>query len=266
MKLKPEIIGLVAAGLSAALFFVYTRHYEAEVSGGQGVDVLVSLGRIERGAVISDSKLSVRTIPQAYADDRQIRAKDRARVIGLRAAEPIEASQTLLWSDALTLHEDKRDLSSLVEPGHRAVTAPFSALPTYSMIRPGDFVDVIGTGSDESGEKRSAKVLLQRVLVLAIGTRVVAEKSDDRRSDGHQQPLLTLSLNLDEAEILALAAQRGGLSVALRNPSDQRVVATSPAFDVWAGENTAPRQQESVRPFIRKGEGNRPIRLEARAR
>lgn len=226
MKLRPLATSLVMAALSVCCSLWYMRELELSTSGGEPVSVLVAVRRIERGAPLTEAMLTTKSIPAAYVDERQIRAGEREKVLGLRAAEPVGVSQTLMWSDVLTTRDERRDLSALVQSGYRAITAPFTAMPTYAMIRPGDFVDVIATTADSpnGGETPRSRLLLQRVMVLAIGNTTADKGSDDSRSGPRTQPLLTLSLNLNDAQTLATAAgARDKLTVALRNPNDQRV-------------------------------------------
>jgi len=61
-------IGVAAAVVSLLCFIAYTRQYELETSGGEGVTVLVAVRRIERGAIISDSSLTTKTIPRAWKE------------------------------------------------------------------------------------------------------------------------------------------------------------------------------------------------------
>jgi pilus assembly protein CpaB len=268
MKLKPVQIGFLAAAIGASLFFVYTRRFEAETAGGDRVEVLVSARRIERGVAITDEYLTTRSIPQAYVDDRAVRAAEREKILGLKSAEAMSVSQTVLWSDVVATRDDKRDLSSLVQPGYRAVTAPFTANPTFTMIRPGDFVDVLSVVHRDNSEVRDSIVLLQRVLVLAIGTETSNGRPTEKQKAAAAQsaPILTLSLNLQEAQLLSLAAQRGALSVALRNPNDQRVAENLPDLDSNAIDE--PAQRERVRNIRRHDatatKPSGPVKLEAR--
>lgn len=235
MKTRPIIVALVAALTAVVAFLAYAQSYERETSGGEGVAILAAVRRIERGTVISESLLTTKLIPQAYVDDRQIRSSERDKILGLKAAEPVGVSQALLWSDVVTTRDEKRDLSSLVQAGYRAVTAPFAAMPTYAMIRPGDFVDVIAAraDADDSADGPESSLLLQRVMVLAIGTSTESAAEEGRGGSSRAQPALTLSLNLRDAELLAAAAAaRAKLTVALRNPNDQRV------RDDFVGEET----------------------------
>src|SRR5206468_8325946 len=123
---------------------------------------------------------------------------------------------------------EERDLSSLVQPGSRAVTVHANngdETKGNALIRPGDYVDVVATmpevGKGPGGDGRSSIVLLQRVLVLAVGTATEAQAvtGHTQGANATQRDLvLTLSLNLQEAQLLALATERGHLSVAVRNP------------------------------------------------
>jgi pilus assembly protein CpaB len=230
MKFKPVPVGLASAALGTLLFLVYARRFEIQTSGGDRVDVLVAVRSIERGTPLAEDMLTTRAIPQAYVDDRTIRVSEREKVMGLKTAESVGVSQTLLWSDVVTTRDDRRDLSALVQPGYRAVTAPFASNPTFSLIRPGDFVDVLSLVQTANRDVHESNILLQRVLVLATGTETgnFAGKAKGAQA---QAPTLTLSLNLQEAQLLSLASERGPLSVALRNPNDQRVADNPVSLD-----------------------------------
>ena len=231
MKFKPVPVGLVSAALGVLLFLVYARRLEVQTSGGDRVDVLVAVRSIERGTPLAEDMLTARAIPQAYVDDRSIRVSEREQVMGLKVAETVGVSQTLLWSDVVAMRDDRRDLSALVQPGYRAVTAPFASNPTFSLIRPGDFVDVLSLAQTANRDVHESNILLQRVLVLATGNETGNSAGKGKGSQGAQAPTLTLSLNLQEAQLLSLAAQRGPLSVALRNPNDQRVADNTASLD-----------------------------------
>ena len=118
------------------------------------------------------------------------------------------------------------------------------------MIRPGDYVDVIGVlgGSLASGQDaKNAVVLLQRVLVLATGTDTSPEQAKDTKEANPymQENLLTLSLTLSEAQVLALAAERGRLAVAVRHPDDQ--ARTSGIVDLNFNQIVDERERAKIR-------------------
>lgn len=226
MNRRALAVSLVLALLGTALLLLYLQRFEQEVSGGERIELLMVVKPIERGAVIQDEMLATRLVPAAYVEDRAVKAGERAKVIGLTTSTAVSPQQTLLWTDLAITTED-RELSSLVQPGKRAVAVRTAAgmddANANSLIRPGDYVDVIFTMSNEGEVERSATVLLQRVLVLAVGRETQAATTSD--SKGRDNPfardkVLTLSLNLQEAQLLGLALERGTLSVAVRNPED----------------------------------------------
>lgn len=217
--------------LGGGLLLLYLKRFEEEASGGARVQVLSLVQPLERGALVSAEALAVSEVPVAYVEQRAVRAADKSKIVGIRAAHALDAQDTLLWTD-LAISAESRDLSSLVQPGKRAMTVRASETgsdPSSSgLLRPGDYVDVLVTLRDELESKSaSAVVLLQRVLVLAVGSRTepqgFAETREPRGSSAHEREL-TLSLKTEEVQLLSLARERGTLSVALRDPSDTNIV------------------------------------------
>jgi pilus assembly protein CpaB len=225
MNRRALFIAVIVGMLGAFLWVLYQRRFELEASGGEKIKLLTALKKIDRGKAITDDLISIREIPLAYVDDRAIRETDKNKILGLKVGNAIREGQLVMWSD-LTATDEKKDLSSLVLPGYRAVSIKAARDDTsIALIKPGDYVDVIGVlgASSAAGEAKNAVVLLQRVLVLAIGTDTSPEAAKDSKEAKPylEENLLTLSLTLSEAQILALASDRGRLAVAVRHPDDQ---------------------------------------------
>jgi pilus assembly protein CpaB len=245
-KARRALLWSLACGLlSAALAGWFLRRYEQEVSGGERVTILRAQQPIERGVVLSDDMLLEATVPASYLEARAVRAADRGKVRGLRTASSLETQDALLWSD-LAVSQEHRDLSALIQPGNRAVSIHASlgqdGTAGTQMVRPGDYVDVLATlqpraeAFDDRNNKLVAVLLLQRVMVLAVGAvtdpqllRGDAAGDESRLRDLGQ---LTLSLKVEEAQLLALARERGKLSVILRQPDDTRIVEGAPEMPV----------------------------------
>jgi pilus assembly protein CpaB len=209
--------------LGVFLMLLYQRRFEHEASGGEKVKLLIAVKRLERGKPITDDAISVREVPLAYVDDRTIREVDKNKVLGLRLGTTVKEQQLLLWTDLATGSDDRKELSSLVLPGYRAVSIRAARDDSsMSLLRPGDYVDVIGVLGAGGSEAKSAVVLLQRVLVLAMGNETSPDAIEQRDKGFQGENLLTLSLTLSEAQIIALAAERGRLAVAVRHPDDQQ--------------------------------------------
>lgn len=226
----------IAAALTLAglmLLFMYMKRFEREMSGGDQVELLAAVKPIKRGTVITDDMLTARDVPIAYVEMRAIKAAERSKVVGLQSANSIEPQETVMWTD-LAITTENRDVSSLVAPGKRAVTvhgAGGDEAALNGMVRPGDYVDVVATMDDGANpasnvaRDRVAIVLLQRVLVLAVAgdTQIAAASDPKARPSGSNDKSITLSLNVKEAQLLALAMEKGRVSVAVRNPNDPRI-------------------------------------------
>jgi pilus assembly protein CpaB len=262
MNRKAFLAASVLALISVTLVLLYMRRFERETSGGELIELLVAVKPIKRETVIKDDMLSTREVPIAYVETRAVRARDRAKVIGLPAEVSLEPQQTIMWTD-LAINTEHRDLSELVQPGKRALTVlagGSSDRDGNALIRPGDYVDVILTTLDGTSSQRTSVVLLQRVLVLAVGTDTdvigmpSARAGTSRRAS---DKALTLSLNLQEAQLVALAIQQGELSVAVRPPDEPTIVEDLP--DMKASALLDSRQRTQVQRWARS---TRPVKIE----
>jgi pilus assembly protein CpaB len=204
---------------------------------------------LDRGKPITDDMVSIREIPLAYVDERMIRENEKNKILGLKIGNTVKEGEVLMWAD-LTATDEKKDLSSLVLPGYRAVSIKAARDDTsIALIKPGDYVDVIGVlgAGTAVNEAKNAVVLLQRVLVLATGTDTSPEQAKDTKEANPylQENLLTLSLTLSEAQVLALAAERGRLAVAVRHPDDQ--ARTSGIVDLNFNQIVDERERAKIR-------------------
>lgn len=240
MNKKALLISLVVGVIGVLLLLLYLSRFEQEASGGERVRLLMAVKALEPGEVISEESVTTREVPLAYVEDRAVKAVEKVKVVGLRIGTRVEANQTLMWTDLAIAADERRDLSSLVQPGARAVSVKAeSGDKSFAMIQPGDYVDVIANMPGE-GAKRNAVVLLQKVLALAVGLETAPEKITDTKEE-RREMVLTLSVSLQEAQMLALAEERGKLLVALRNPDDQALIDQIPDMPSSALEDKETR-------------------------
>lgn len=261
------VIAIALATAGMLLLWLYLQRYEAETSGGERVRLLTLLRAVPRGTVLTEQMLGVREVPISHVEARAVKAAELNKVRGIRTAMDLDPQDTLQWSD-LAVAVEERDLSTLVQAGNRAVTIDARQ---NSLIRPGDYVDVLATFTSRTGADYAAAtvVLLQRVLVLAVGNetqrQVFQGLGDNGRSGSGGGHDLTLSVELDEAQMVALADQNGDLSVILRSGSDPGVVdglpdlTTNNLLDQAARANTrrASRTSGDAMPQRIHGTGKR---------
>lgn len=237
MNARAGLIGFITALIGVALILLYVRRVEQEASGGRKVQILVAVETIPRGELISENKLGTKDVPVAYVDDRVIRVSDKDKILNLRATSAVPVQQSLSWSDVVAANDDQRALSSLVQPGDRAVPLRAQITDSLPLVRPGDFVDILCV----CGASKEATVLLQRVLVLAAGmnTSFASSAKDDFFN---RVSIITVSVSLPDSQLLALAMEKGALTVAVRNAQDQRV------FDSPAAVTMSALSDASQRP------------------
>lgn len=255
------VIALLVSLVGAALLAIYIRRFEDEASGGEPVKLLVAVKPIEAGAQITDEMLATRAVPRAYVEDRAVLETERAKVIGLRVGHAVQAQQTLMWTDLAIAMEKGRHLSSLIQTGMRAVMirAKSNEDKGFSLIRPGDRIDVIATmPGEKQSDTRSSIVLLQNVLVLAVGGDTGADLPEKQGSQPQLNEMaLSLSLTVPEAQLLALAVEKGTIAVALRNPDDVRV--TDGISDISSSALSDTKRRGEVQNARRTG----PVKIES---
>jgi len=258
MNRSALIAALIMALLGGFLLFAYLKRFEEEASGGAPVKLLVARKQIEPGQVVTEDMLATRVVPTAYVETRAVRESEKSRILGLRMATPVQAQQTLMWTDLAIAADDRRDLSSLVQTGMRAVAVrAANDDKSFALMRPGDRVDVIATLPVEGSNLRQSVVLLQNILVLAVGLDTSLDQNSKGGGNEARELLLNLSLSVPEAQLLALAIEKGRISVALRNPDDVRV--TDGVADLTSNTLTDLKTRKIVQDFRKTPTG--PIKL-----
>ena len=114
-------------------------------------------------------------------------------------------------------------LSALITEGKRAITVRVNdVIGVAGFALPGNFVDIIvstqkdpGAGERNGHEQNISKIVLERILVLAVAQEVSRDETKPRVVNA-----VTLEVTPGQAENLDLARSVGTLSLALRNQID----------------------------------------------
>jgi pilus assembly protein CpaB len=229
---KPALIAAGVAALAGlGMSHLYLTRVESEVSGGPKISVLVVSEDLPIGAVLTEDKLAVRDVPQAYVEERHVRASEAKKVMGVRIAGGLRANEAVLWSDLSQFSEHARVLSTLVQNGLRAVTIDARAADFDGLLRPGDRVDVLFTTPSKDADGGTTTTLLQNLLVLAVGTDLGKREgtSKDEGATSGRMGSVVLSATLEQAQLLTQAKERGKLGLALRNADDIQLAEGVPA-------------------------------------
>jgi pilus assembly protein CpaB len=226
---KKLVVALGLAAIATLSLWLYSRSLQEEVAGGQKVTILVAAQDVAPGARLTKSMLAVREVPEAYLHQASIRKGEENQIIGRPVADKISQGQPLLWSDfELQKSATSRRLSGAVQKGQRALTIPVDMSGSLAgMLRPGDHIDVLGTFAKGQGTDWATVTLLQNVLVIATGD-LRATGDGEETSVATQGPRtfsnITVSVDLEEAELLVFAMGRGVIHITLRSQEDLETV------------------------------------------
>lgn len=229
-------LALAVAGGTAMLASTtisgYEQRLEAAKNSKLAKAVVVAAVDIRAGKVLEESDLALAERNVATFGDSVYR--DKTLVVGELAAERILIGETIrkerLLSGGGHLHVD-----TMLRPGTRAVTVRASRESAVGgLLKPGFFVDVIVTirpDTHELGADWVTETILQSVRILGVGDDVALTPTEDaeeaRRGKEKRPPRetwVTLEVEPQEAEHLALASARGELHLSLRARDDYELL------------------------------------------
>jgi pilus assembly protein CpaB len=216
------VLGLVAAYLSAD----YVRSGDSAVVpvAAKRTQAVVALRDLPLGAVVTAQDIRLvdwpsDVLPAGFATRPE-------EVIGRGVITALVANEPLLQAK-LADKASGGGLSIVIPEGMRAMSVRVDeVVGVAGFVVPGTSVDVIVTVVPPgNNQERTSRVILQNVRTLASGQTI--------QRDGEGKPItatvITLLVNPEEAESLALAANEGRIQLALRNTLDLEPVRTSGA-------------------------------------
>lgn len=217
------ILALAFAGVASGLTYMYLR---AE-SGQRGLEVepvIVASKDLTFGESLESDDMKVAMFPRGSVAKGSYGVKDsllgQVTKVFLMENEPILDSK---------LSSKGGGLSLLIEPTKRASSIEVDKVSGVSgFVLPGDRVDVILTVKRPGSTTDAiAKTILQNVEVLAAG-----EKTEEKGNKVITVQSVTLLVDPEGAQALALATSEGKLHLALRNPTDDEILAVDPVSKV----------------------------------
>jgi pilus assembly protein CpaB len=239
---KGIIIPAALALLAVLLTFQYIHQKERELGFlAEPLPVLVINRNVPRLTRLDRTMLTVEQIPRRYVQPGALSAYEDA--VDQVTIVPVLQGEQLLGTK-LVAYGIETGLAVKIPKGLRAVTIGVTdESGVAGLIKPGDFVDVLGSfefgGRDKSDMQTFT--LYQSVLVLAVeqhlGVETDAAKSIERSLIEQRQireqrlmrkdrPTVTLALLPNQAQGLVLAQETGYLYLTLRSMFEERVAVT----------------------------------------
>ncbi|WP_395670243.1 Flp pilus assembly protein CpaB [Phenylobacterium sp.] len=216
--------------------------------------VVVATRPLGFGDVLSPEVLRVQAWPSAAQPQGSF--KTIAEVTAQRrvALGPIAVNEPLLAS-RVSGPGGRATLSGVIRTGMRATTIRVNdVFGVAGFVLPGDFVDVLITRGDGAGvtepSDRRTDVLLRSIRVLAVD-----QLANENKNDPVVAKAATIEVTPEQAQKLALAADVGVLSLALRGTADplagedELAPATVRVADLALGKTAA---AAPARPRVRR--------------
>ncbi|WP_291931924.1 Flp pilus assembly protein CpaB [Limnohabitans sp.] len=239
----------LALGLAAA---AYAASWLQKQSASNTLQVIVAERDLQMGTRLQPDMLQTLAWPKAAAIQDPLTTLDQA--VGRVIHMPVLRGEPLLQSKLAPVGE-KGGLSSVLEPGQRAVTVKVNEIMGVAgFALPGNFVDVMVNTPDSLNQPVS-KIVIERIKVLAVAQDVSTNESKPRVVNA-----VTLQVSPQQAEQIDLARSVGTLSLVLRSHSDNIPVQTAgarkldllpqvaAAVVVAAAAKAAPPRPRAARP------------------
>lgn len=226
---RSRLILLVAVAVVAGLAAGYLALRYLQVPEGTTVTtatgtrpVVVATRDLAAGTVLGPEDVETAPFPEATTPASYPSSEDD--VVGRGILTPISASEPILLSK-LASAEEGGGLPIIIPPGMRAVSvAVDEVVGVAGFVMPGTWVDVIATYEERGtgNQNPASRVVIQNVRTLAAG------QTTQRNAEGEPQEVSVITLQVDpeQAEILALAANEGRIQLALRNMLDREEIET----------------------------------------
>ncbi len=238
------LIGILAFVLNAKYL---KRERDRLYAGAQKIQVLAAARDLPAGTVLQvqgdKPDIGVISVYKSSVGDNVMLPGDYKRLQGKKLKYALKRKEPVWWSHVDMPRDFGTGLSSAInhEPmkypkGFRALSIPISGAAAVSgMIKPGDYVDILGTFTMPSRTnpqltENVTTTLFPKVKVLAVGNRLGTD-SDTQSRSGYST--ITFEVEPAVAEVLVFAQHTGQLYLSLRHPrnTDTSVPAARINFD-----------------------------------
>ncbi len=178
-------------------------------------------GTVLTKEMIDKSKFLKKSLPaQSYTEPSTL----QGRVL----VTPIAANSPICEQHLAPITLKTGGVSAVISPDKRAIAVKVDKVIGVSgFIHPNNRVDVLVTLKRVEGAVYNpiTKIILENILVLAVGPDIEEKKGKEEKAT--PVDVITLEVTPEEAEKIALAAQEGKISLALRKHGDVNEVLTT---------------------------------------
>lgn len=209
-------LGALLVGIGAT-FSVYRLVIQRDTEAGRDltVPVAVAVEELREGTPLEEAAIRLKKYPMDAVPSGAFASVDS--LVGRVARVHIFPGEPIL-EGKLAPTGAGAGLEVKISEGHRAMSIPVNDHAGIAgLIQPNSRVDVLVTLRPENSRRdRTAKVFLQNLRVLSVGTQL----GRDEKGKPISASTVTVEVTPDQTELLAVAMNEGILTLALRGFSD----------------------------------------------
>lgn len=235
MEKKGVMIPMILAMAAAIFYLMVLSSKEKALSGAyQMGTVLVASVDIPERTVVKEQMVRAMKVPRKFMeqDAFEVKSPSDIKLIANLVTRIRIPKGNQMTTSALIPMSPEAGLSVKVPPGYRGSVLGIDA-ELKALTKPGDRVDILVTFDAAMADGRKEKVtatILQNVLVIAVGMDMGMGMSakafkgkaakEKKAAAFSERAVISLALNPNEAQYLALAQKQGETTVILRGLGD----------------------------------------------
>jgi pilus assembly protein CpaB len=236
-------VALVLSLITSALVYNYLKGLTVRtIKPGQ--PVIIAKADIPARTQVTPDMIQVSQVPEEYMQPGAL--SDRKMVVGIMTREKIIAGEQIT-ERRLAIEGKTAGFTGLIPKDKRAITVAVTEVTGVAgFIKPGDYVDVIGTFDQNVAGEHVSHILLQNLLVLAFNheSEMGSELTGKDKKDPSKSMTVTLAATPDEAAKITLTEEKGRVRLALRPhlPQNNFVIAAAVTpKDIVGDHSPAPK-------------------------
>jgi pilus assembly protein CpaB len=224
---KVILAAVIMALITSVLIYMYIKKATTSIDTVEYTKVYVAAKTLPARNKITDSDLKELKITKDFLNSKAV--LNKSDIVGKRLKDRVIEGEQILGDRLISNSEDI--LSFDVPKGKRAVSINVNEqVEVADLIRPGDFVDVIGSFEKEEIDDKTnkviypriTKIILQNVQILALGQEQTV--GDEKAKE--LPKTVTIAVSPEDSEKLVFASEYGVLRLALRGVDDKANVDT----------------------------------------
>ncbi|MDR3049890.1 MAG: Flp pilus assembly protein CpaB [Elusimicrobiota bacterium] len=236
---KTILLSALFAVLAVLSAYVYFSSLEVKYRNmGETSTVVVANRTIAAGTLIRRNMLATMQVPKAYIQPKAFTSIDdlfdkdgRAVFVALSSIEENEQILPGKVSDA----SKEVGMSYIIPDGRKALAVSFDT-DSSNIIAPGSRVDILASIEYTDARKQyheAVYVIAQNILVLAVGNDYFGNRQPQQANtnsivsnggdEQQNKSLITLSVSVEEAQIIFIAGEHGNLKYILRPVGDSEL-------------------------------------------